>query len=104
MLRNLLENAAAYGGRARARIARHGEEICIVVDEEGPGIPEDQLERVFEPFMRLQESRSQDPGGSGLGLAIARNIVRGHGEDTHLGNRAEEGLRATVALPGADGS
>ena len=98
-LRNLLENAAAYGGRAAAYIERTGEEICIVIEDEGPGIPEAELERVFEPFVRLETSRSRDTGGSGLGLAIARGIVRGHGGDIGLENRAEGGLRATVALP-----
>ena len=98
-LRNLLENAAAYGGRAAAHIERTGEEICIVVEDEGPGIAEAELERVFEPFVRLETSRSRDTGGSGLGLAIARGIVRGHGGDIRLENRAEGGLRATVALP-----
>ena len=76
-------------------------EIRVVVEDEGPGIPEADLERVFEPFVRLEASRSRDTGGSGLGLAIARSIVRGHGGDIALGNRAEGGLRATVALPGA---
>ena len=101
-LRNLLENAAAYGGRAAARIERDGPEIRVVVEDEGPGIPEDELERVFEPFVRLEASRSRDTGGSGLGLAISRSIVRAHGGDIRLENRAGGGLRATVALPGAE--
>ncbi len=100
-LRNLLENAAAYGGRAAAHVERDDEETRVVVEDEGPGIPEAELERVFEPFVRLETSRSRDTGGSGLGLAIARGIVRGHGGDIRLENRAEGGLRATVALPGA---
>ena len=103
-LRNLLENAAAYGGRATVRIERDGEEVRIVVEDEGPGIPEADLERVFEPFVRLEASRSRETGGSGLGLAIARGIVRGHGGDIRLENRAKGGLRATVALPGAEGA
>ena len=98
-LRNLLENAAAYGVRAAAHIERTGEEILVVVEDEGPGIPEAELERVFEPFVRLETSRSRDTGGSGLGLAIARGIVRGHGGEILLENRAQGGLRATVALP-----
>ena len=102
-LRNLLENAAAYGGRASARIERDGSGVRVVVEDEGPGIPEADLERVFEPFVRLETSRSRDTGGSGLGLAIARGIVRGHGGDIVLANRAEGGLRATAALPGAHG-
>ena len=102
-LRNLLENAAAYGTRATARIDRDGSGVRVVIEDEGPGIPEDDLERVFEPFVRLEASRSRDTGGSGLGLAIARSIIRGHGGDVHLENRAEGGLRARVALPGAEG-
>ena len=101
-LRNLLENAAAYGGRAAARIERDGEEIRVVVEDEGPGIPEADLERVFEPFVRLEASRSRETGGSGLGLAIARSILRGHGGDIRLDNRADGGLRVTVTLPGAE--
>ena len=103
-VRNLLENATAYGGRARVRIGRDDEEIHVVVEDEGPGISEAELERVFEPFVRLEASRSRDTGGSGLGLAIARSIVRGHGGDILLVNLAEAGLRATVVLPGAGGT
>ena len=101
-LRNLLENAAACGARAAAHIERDDEETRVVVEDEGPGIPEAELERVFEPFVRLEASRSRETGGSGLGLAIARGIVRGHGGDIRLANRAEGGLHATVALPGAE--
>ncbi len=102
-VRNLLENAAAYGGRATARIDRDDSELRIVIEDEGPGIPEAELERVFEPFVRLEDSRSRDTGGSGLGLAIVRSIVRGHGGDIALANREEGGLRATVVLPGPKG-
>ncbi|MCY4550748.1 MAG: ATP-binding protein [Defluviicoccus sp.] len=103
-VRNLLENAAAHGSRATARIERDDREVRVIVDDEGPGIPEAELARVFEPFVRLEASRSRDTGGSGLGLAIARGIVRGHGGDILLENRAEGGLRATVAMPGAGGA
>ena len=103
-VRNLLENAAAYGARATVRIEGEGAEVRIVVEDEGPGIPEAELERVFEPFVRLEASRSRDTGGTGLGLAIARSIVRGHGGDIALANREGGGLRATVALPGAGGA
>ena len=99
-VRNLLENATAYGGRASVRIERDGEEVRVVIEDEGPGIPEADLERVFEPFVRLEASRSRNTGGSGLGLAIARSIVRGHGGDIRLENRAGGGLGATVTLPG----
>ena len=103
-LRNLLENAAAYGVRAMVRIKRDGAETRIVIEDEGPGISQADMERVFEPFVRLEASRSRDTGGSGLGLAIARSIARGHGGDIVLANRTEGGLRVTVVLPGASAS
>ncbi len=103
-VRNLLENAGTHGVRAVARIVRDGGRLRVVVEDDGPGIPEADLERVFEPFVRLDESRGRDTGGAGLGLAIARTVVRGHGGDIRLENRAEGGLRATVALPEADGA
>ena len=71
----------------------------IVVDDDGPGIPEADRERVFDPFVRLEGSRSRETGGVGLGLSIARSIVRSHGGDVTLQNRAEGGLRAIVELP-----
>ncbi len=101
--RNLLENAAAHGVRATARVAEEDGLVRVVIEDEGPGIPEADLDRVFEPFVRLDESRSRDTGGAGLGLAIARTIIRGHGGDIRLENRAEGGLRATVVLPGGRG-
>ena len=100
--RNLLENAGAYGVRATARITRDDAGLRVVIEDEGLGIPEGDLARVFEPFVRLEESRSRDTGGTGLGLAIARTIVRGHGGDIRLENREGGGLRATVSLPGVD--
>ncbi|MDW8371456.1 MAG: ATP-binding protein, partial [Geminicoccaceae bacterium] len=100
-IRNLVENALAYGRRARVSLAREGGEAVVTVDDDGPGIPPEKLEEVFEPFVRLETSRSAETGGVGLGLAIARGIVRGHGGDVTLANRPEGGLRATLRLPGA---
>lgn len=98
-LRNLIENAVRYGQRARVRLETAAGEHRIVIEDDGPGIPAEQVERVFEPFVRLEESRSQETGGIGLGLSIARSIVRAHGGDIRLQNRAEGGLKVTVALP-----
>ena len=67
--------------------------------DEGPGIPATELERVFEPFYRLEASRSRATGGSGLGLTIARNIARAHGGELTLRNRPEGGLEAVLTLP-----
>jgi signal transduction histidine kinase len=98
-VRNLLENAVTYGRRARVTLAPAEREVRVVIDDDGPGIPEADFERVFAPFVRLEESRSQDTGGIGLGMAIARSIVRGHGGDVTLANRPEGGLRVTIHLP-----
>ncbi len=70
-----------------------------MIDDEGPGIPEDQMEKAFQPFVRLEGSRSRETGGSGLGLAITRSIVLNHGGELKLSNRPEGGLRATIILP-----
>ena len=101
--RNLLENAGAHGVRATARVADDDGRVLVVIEDDGPGIPEADLERMFEPCVRLDEPQSGDTGGAGLGLAIARTSIRGHGGDIRLQNRAEGGLRATVVLCGNAG-
>lgn len=98
-LANLVENAVVYGRRAAVRLTATPQDYEIVIDDEGPGIPEAELERVFRPFYRLEASRNRDSGGAGLGLAIARSVVRGQGGDIVLTNRPEGGLRAVVTLP-----
>jgi signal transduction histidine kinase len=100
-LGNLIENATFYGRRAAAAIESLADGVRFVIDDEGPGIPEAELERVFEPFVRLEGSRSRTTGGAGLGLAIARTIARGHGGDVRLENRPQGGLRAILTLPKA---
>lgn len=101
-LRNLLENAQRYGAGATVGISPAGTETFIIIDDAGPGIPEADLERVFDPFERLETSRSRETGGAGLGLPIARAILRAHGGEVSLSNRPEGGLRATVRLPAAN--
>ncbi|MBL8836279.1 MAG: HAMP domain-containing protein [Alphaproteobacteria bacterium] len=96
---NLIENAATHGNAAHVTLADKGGMVEVVVADEGPGIPEDELEKVFAPFYRLERSRSRDTGGVGLGLAVTRTIVRAHGGDVRLANAATGGLIATVALP-----
>ena len=100
-LRNLIENAVRYGERCRVGLEGDRDEVRIVIEDDGPGIAEDEWDRVFEPFVRLEASRSQETGGIGLGLAIARSIVRAHGGDIGLLNRAGGGLTVTVTLPTA---
>lgn len=97
---NLVGNALAYAGNVTVTLqSPHAREIRVLVEDDGPGIPGTETERVFEPFRRLETSRSRETGGTGLGLSIARNIVRGHGGEITLSNRPTGGLRALVVLP-----
>ncbi|WP_199555579.1 ATP-binding protein [Sandaracinobacteroides hominis] len=99
LVSNLLENGESYGGSAHARVWRDGELAVIDVEDEGPGIPPAEQERVFEPFYRIERSRSRETGGIGLGLAVVRSIARAHGGDVVMENRRSGGLRARVTLP-----
>lgn len=98
-LANLVENACKYGERAHVTIEDHPRELVIRIDDEGPGVPAGELEKVFEPFYRLESSRSRDTGGTGLGLPIARNVAQAHAGQVRLVNRPGGGLEATLALP-----
>ena len=106
---NLVNNAMAYGGSAHVHLSlpipgQDPQMLTIEVADDGPGIPVDQLDRVFEPFHRLEASRNRETGGTGLGLSIARNIFRAHGGDVILTNRRPDGepgggAKAVVTLP-----
>jgi signal transduction histidine kinase len=98
-LANLVANAITYGGSATVRLSERKGMLVIEVDDDGPGIPPQELERVFEPFYRGEPSRNRETGGVGLGLPITRNILRAHGGDVTLANRPTGGVRATVTLP-----
>ena len=98
-LANVIENAAKYGEHARVRLLESDGQTTIQIDDDGPGIPEGEAERVFEPFYRLERSRSRETGGAGLGLCIARTIIRAHGGDIVLRNLPHGGLRAEVVMP-----
>jgi two-component system osmolarity sensor histidine kinase EnvZ len=96
---NLIDNALKYGKHVDVTL-KHGARFAeIVVDDDGPGIPEHRREEAFRPFHRLDEGRNLQKGGSGLGLAIARDIARSHGGDLLLGESPKRGLRATIRLP-----
>lgn len=96
---NLVENALKYGLRARGRVFVEGGEAVIEIEDDGPGIPPEDAERVFEPFYRGEPSRSRETGGAGLGLAVVRSIARAHGGDVVLRARPGGGMTARVTLP-----
>jgi len=98
-LQNLLDNAIRYGGDAQIAIDDQVDVLTIAVSDRGPGIPESELERVFEPFYRLESSRNPGTGGTGLGLSIARNIAQSMGGELTLHNREDGGLEARLSLP-----
>ena len=103
-LRNLIDNALRYGKGARVSLAREGGAAVIRVEDDGPGIPEEHIERMFEPFLRGEPSRNTATGGAGLGLTLARAIAEQHGGALALANRCGAdgtaiGLIATLTLP-----
>jgi signal transduction histidine kinase len=98
-LQNLIDNALAYGRRADITLHDGGGTVDIAIRDTGPGIPDDDIERVFEPFYRVEGSRNRNTGGSGLGLSIARNIAQAHGGTVRLRNLPHGGLEALLQLP-----
>jgi len=98
-LQNLLDNALAYGQRADITVRDEGRTVNVAIADHGPGIPESDIERVFDPFYRVEGSRNRNSGGSGLGLSIARNIAQAHGGAVRLRNLPQGGLEATLVLP-----
>jgi two-component system osmolarity sensor histidine kinase EnvZ len=98
-LTNIIDNAGKYADQVWVTAVRDEDDIDIIVDDDGRGIPDELLEEVFRPFYRLDEARNLDEGGSGLGLAIARDIARGHGGDIQLARSPMGGLRAVIHVP-----
>lgn len=98
-LGNVIDNAVKYGGGARLRLAADARHARIEIADSGPGIPEASLDAVFQPFVRLEPSRSGETGGFGLGLSIAKDIIEGHGGALRLANRPEGGLLVSIDLP-----
>ena len=96
---NLIANAIKYGQLAQVRVVATEHSITIVIEDEGPGIPEHELDKVYAPFYRIETSRSRDTGGSGLGLTVAKSVITGHGGSLLLANRPDRGLSATIILP-----
>lgn len=98
-LGNLIANAVKYGGAARVKAFAQDGRAVVTIEDDGPGLPDDELEAVFEPFHRAERSRSRETGGAGLGLTVARQAARAHGGDVTLSNRSEGGLVARLHLP-----
>lgn len=96
---NLIDNALKYGKRAEVTLQLAASSIKVIIVDEGPGIPEQHMEKVFDAFYRVESSRSRETGGTGLGLVVAREVVRVHEGDIELSNLAEGGLKVTVTLP-----
>jgi two-component system osmolarity sensor histidine kinase EnvZ len=97
---NLVGNAVRHGRRVEIAGRHRGGWLTLTVDDDGPGIPEEQRELAFRPFTRLDDARNQDEGGTGLGLAIARDVAIGHGGDIRLEDAPLGGLRVSVRIPG----
>lgn len=96
---NLVDNAVKYGGGARVNILRDTDRVTVVVDDDGPGIPPEEHEKVFAPFYRRDPARDPAKAGVGLGLSIARTVAREHGGDVTLKNRDAGGLSVLIELP-----
>jgi len=103
LLSNLVENAVKYGDTARVRLFTDQQEVVAEVRDNGPGLPEEELERVFQPFYRTPDAHASNKRGSGLGLAVCRSIARAHGGDVRL-QRGDSGLVAQLRLPLAYGA
>ncbi|MBL4693302.1 MAG: HAMP domain-containing protein [Magnetovibrio sp.] len=98
-LTNFVENSVRYGGNTAIRAGLRSDMVEIVIDDDGPGIPEDKREEVFKPFVRLDASRNPETGGVGLGMTIARDAIRGHGGEVLLEDAPGGGLRVRVSIP-----
>jgi len=98
-LSNLTENAVKYGKEARVSVHQKGQEMVVTIIDKGPGIPESEMEKVFEPFYRVDAARSPSQSGTGLGMAVARDVILAHGGDIQLRNREQGGLKVVVTLP-----
>ncbi len=99
VLQNLIDNALTYAGSAEVTLVCTEDSLQILVRDHGPGIPEAELEQVFQPFVRLDSSRNTEGGSVGLGLAIARTLIHRHGGELILSNHPQGGLEATISLP-----
>ena len=96
---NIIQNGLTYANRVVVKIQKGNNRALIIIEDDGPGIPEDQYKNVFKPFFRLDKSRSLNQSGVGLGLAIVEDIINSHGGNIQLGKSKLEGLQVKISLP-----
>tara|TARA_A100001015_G_scaffold106914_1_gene118631 strand:- start:29 stop:535 length:507 start_codon:yes stop_codon:yes gene_type:complete len=96
---NLIQNSLSYGKKVYLNIQKGNKRVIVIIEDDGPGIPEDQYKNVFKPFFRLDKSRSLNKSGVGLGLAIVEDIINSHGGNIQLGKSKYNGLQVKVSLP-----
>jgi signal transduction histidine kinase len=98
---NVIDNALRFGTSCEIALASCGAHLAVTIDDDGPGIPEDERQKVLDPFYRLEPSRNRATGGSGMGLAIAKQICEAHGGSILIAASPQGGVRAVVTLPAA---
>ena len=96
---NIIQNGLMYGTNVNVKVSKVNKRIIIIIEDDGPGIPEDQYKNVFKPFFRLDKSRSLNQSGVGLGLAIVEDIINSHGGNIQMGKSKNNGLQVKVSLP-----
>ena len=96
---NIIQNGLTYGNKVDINIKKGNKRTLIIIEDDGPGIPEDQYKNVFKPFFRLDKSRSLNQSGVGLGLAIVEDIINSHGGNIQLGKSKYDGLQVKIFLP-----
>ena len=96
---NIIQNGLTYGNKVNINIQKGSKRAIIIIEDDGPGIPEDQYKNVFKPFFRLDKSRSLNKSGIGLGLAIVEDIINSHGGSIQLGKSKDKGLQVRISLP-----
>jgi signal transduction histidine kinase len=99
ILTNLVDNALRYGKSAKLELGENADQVTLMVDDEGPGIPASKRKLLLEPFTRMEQSRARHTGGAGLGLAIVRQLVEAHGGEIAISGAPSGGARVVVSLP-----
>jgi two-component system osmolarity sensor histidine kinase EnvZ len=96
---NIIQNGLKYGNKVYIEVQKRNKRVLVFIDDDGPGIPDDQYKNVFKPFFRLDKSRSLNQSGVGLGLAIVEDVINSHGGNIQLGQSKYNGLQVKISLP-----